>query len=140
MDDKYMKLAIKEAKKAYDKDEIPVGSVIVLNNQVISKGYNLRDSSNIITKHAEIIAIEKANKKLNNWRLNDCVLYTTLEPCPMCYETIKACKISRVVYAAESNIDHKKCNLLSQIGNKELINECEQLIKDAFKNIREKNN
>ena len=136
----FMKIAYKEALKAYDKNEIPVGVVIVKDNKILSKGHNLRDSKNIVTKHAEIIAIEKANKKLNNWRLNDCILYTTLEPCPMCYETIKACKISRVVYAAESNIDHKKCNLLSQIGNKELIYECEQLIKDAFKNIREKNN
>ena len=82
--EKYMKEAIKEAKKAYMKDEIPVGAVIVKDNKIISRGYNLKEEKKNTIKHAEIIAIEKASKKLCSWRLVDCEMYITLEPCAMC--------------------------------------------------------
>ena len=97
-DIKYMKLALKEAQKAYDKGEIPIGAVIVKDNNIIAKAYNLKESKQQSTKHAEIIAIEKASKKLNNWRLLDCTLYVTMFPCPMCASAINQARISRLVY------------------------------------------
>lgn len=140
-DDKYyMKKAYKEAEKAYKENEIPIGSVIVYEGKIISKAHNKRDSSNIVTRHAEIIAIEKANKKLKNWRLNDCILYTTLEPCNMCKEVILSSKVSRIVYAASatnSNFDNKK-SIFFKIENNEIIEECTHIIQNAFRKIREK--
>lgn len=140
-DDKYyMKQAYKEAEKAYKENEIPIGSVIVYEGKIISKAHNKRDSSNIVTRHAEIIAIEKANKKLKNWRLNDCILYTTLEPCNMCKEVILSSKVSRIVYAASatnSNFDNKK-SIFFKIENNEIIEECTHIIQNAFRKIREK--
>lgn len=133
----YMKEAIKEAKKAYKKNEIPVGVIIVEDNKIISRGHNLRDSSNIVTKHAEIIAIEKANRKLNNWRLVNCTLYSTLEPCNMCREVIKESKINKVIYGANnSNICRSNYD---QINSYTLIKECEELIKNKFIEIRNNN-
>lgn len=138
-DIKYMKIALEEAKKAYDKGEIPVGSIVVLDDKIISKGHNLRDSNQIVTKHAEIIAIEIANKKLNNWRLQNCILYTTLKPCSMCMEVIKAAKIKKVIYAASSNKENDLFDINTiQIDNYDLILESEDIIKRAFKNLREK--
>ena len=133
----YMNRAYKEAMKAYDKDEIPIGVVIVKDGKIISQAHNLRDSKQIVTKHAEIIAIEKANKQENNWRLIDCTLYTTLEPCDMCSEVIKESKIEKVVYAAKNqNKSHKKEYI--QINNKEIINKCERIIKNKFVELRNK--
>ena len=135
-DNYFMKEAIKEAKKAYKKDEIPIGAVIVCDDEIISRGHNLRDSKNIVTKHAEVIAIEKANIKLNNWRLVDCTLYSSLEPCEMCSAVIKASKLKRVVYCASSN---EESHEYEQIIEPLLIEQAESLIKDAFINIRKKN-
>ena len=130
-----MKIAYNEAKKAYNKNEIPIGVVIVQNGRIISKAHNLRDSLNIVTKHAEIIAIEKANKKINNWRLLNSTIYCTLQPCNMCMEVIKEAKISKVIYCAKNN----KSNILDnsyQIDNEDMIKKCENLIKDKFKELR----
>lgn len=134
-DDKYfMKIAYKEALKAYKKDEIPIGCIIVKDGIIISKAHNLRNNKQIVTKHAEIIAIEKANKKLKNWRLYNCILYSTLEPCSMCKEVIFESKISRVVYAAhnENNLN----TFFEQINSNEDVKKCETLIKNKFKEIR----
>lgn len=133
----FMKKAYKEALKAYDKQEVPVGSVIVSDGKIIARGHNLRDTRKIVTKHAEIIAIEKANKVLNNWRLIDCVLYTTLEPCSMCKEVIKESKLKKVVYGASGKNNYNENNIV-QIDNINIINECESIITDMFKMIREK--
>ena len=97
-DIKYMKIALKEAQKAYDKGEIPIGAVVVKDDQVIARGYNLKETKQNATKHAEIIAIEKASRKLNNWRLLDCTIYITMYPCPMCASAINQARISRLVY------------------------------------------
>ena len=129
----YMKIAYKE-------NEIPIGAVIVCNGKIIAKAHNKRDSSNIVTRHAEIIAIEKANKKKKNWRLNDCILYSTLEPCNMCKEVIISSKISRTVYAASATnnlVDNKK-NMFIKISNKMITDECSNIIQLAFRKIREK--
>jgi len=82
--EKFMKEALKEAEKACDREEIPVGAVIVKDGKIIARGYNLKESKKNSVSHAEINAINKANKKLDNWRLSDCEMYVTLEPCPMC--------------------------------------------------------
>ncbi len=132
----FMNIAYKEALKAYNKNEIPIGVVIVENNEIISKAHNLRDSKQIVTKHAEIIAIEKANKKIKNWRLNNCILYSTLEPCCMCSEVIKETKIKSVIYAAKNqNVKKSEYN---QINNKQIIEKCEKLIKNKFVELRNK--
>ena len=96
MKEKYMIEAIKQAKKAYKKDEVPIGAIIVKNNKIISKGYNKKEKKHIVTNHAEIIAIEKANKKLKTWHLDECELYTTLEPCMMCSGAIIQSRIKNV--------------------------------------------
>ena len=139
-DEYYMKLAYKEALKEYKKGEIPVGAIIVsnINGKIIAKAHNLRDSSQIITKHAEIIAIEKANKKFKNWRLINCTLYTTLKPCKMCQEVINSAKLERVVYSSESNNNVTSNTKIIQINSNDIINDTSILIKKAFVKIRKK--
>ena len=94
--EKYMSQALKEAKKAYEKDEIPVGAIIVKNNKIIARAHNLKESKENAICHAEILAIQKACKKLNSWRLNDCQMYVTLEPCSMCAGALINSRIDKV--------------------------------------------
>jgi len=89
--------------KAIKEDEVPVGAIIVKDNKIISKAYNKTNKSNNILDHAEIIAIKKASKILNNWRLDDCTLYISLEPCDMCKEIIKKSRINNVIYFSKQN-------------------------------------
>ncbi len=96
----FMEIALKEAQKAYKKDEVPVGAVIVQNNKIIAKAHNLRQTKKCSTKHAEIIAIEKACKKIKNWHLDACEMYVTLEPCPMCAGAIINSRIRKVTILA----------------------------------------
>lgn len=93
----FMKEALKEAKKAYKKLEIPVGAVIVKDGEIIAKAHNLRENKNSSIAHAEILAIEKANKKLNAWRLENCEMYITLEPCMMCMGAIVNSRIKKYI-------------------------------------------
>lgn len=93
---KYIDEAIKMANKAKKKKEVPVGALIIKDNKIISKAYNLKNRTNIATKHAEIIAIEKANRKIKTWRLSDCVMIVTLEPCMMCAGAILESRIKKV--------------------------------------------
>ena len=103
MDDKFMNYALKEAQKAYNKMDVPVGCVIVYNGKVIARGYNKREKDQNVIKHAEIEAIDKACKALKSWRLNDCTIYTTLFPCPMCASAIQQSRISKLVYLNDTN-------------------------------------
>ena len=96
MEEKFMREALKEAKKAYEKLEVPVGCVIVKDGKIISRGHNLKETKKDTTKHAEIIAIQKASKKLNSWRLLDCEMYVTLEPCSMCAGGIINSRIKKI--------------------------------------------
>ena len=96
MEEKWMQEALKEAKKAYDKLEIPVGAVIVKDGKIIARAHNLKETKQLVTAHAEILAIQKASKKLNNWRLIDCDLYVTLEPCEMCMGAIISSRIKNI--------------------------------------------
>lgn len=100
-EEKYMKQAIKQALKAQEKDEVPIGCVIVKDDKIIARGYNLRQSNQQSYAHAEMIAIQKACKKLGTWRLEDCELYVTLEPCPMCAGAILQSRIKKVIYGAK---------------------------------------
>lgn len=102
MENKWMMIALNEAKKAYKHNEVPVGAVITKNNKIISKGYNQKEKKQNVLKHAEIIVIEKACKKLKNWRLNDCTIYITLEPCMMCTGAIIHSRIKKIVYATSN--------------------------------------
>ena len=99
--EKYMKEAIKEAKKAELKDEVPIGCVIIKDDKIIARAHNLRESKQQSIAHAEILAIEKACKKIGSWRLENCDLYVTLEPCPMCSGAILQSRISNVIYGAK---------------------------------------
>ncbi len=97
----FMKEALKEAEKAYKKLEVPVGAVIVKDGKIIAKAYNQKEEKKSPTKHAEIIAIEKACKKLDNWRLNGCEMFVTLEPCPMCAGAIINSRIDKLYIGAK---------------------------------------
>lgn len=151
MNDKeyFMKEALKEAKKAYKKLEVPVGVVIVKDNEIIARGYNQKEMKNNPIKHAEIIAIEKACKKLNNWRLNDCEMYVTLEPCPMCAGAIINSRIKKVYIGAiqeKTGACGSKVNLIDKYNSETKIDiefgilqdKCLSLVQDFFKELRKK--
>ena len=141
-----MELAYKEALKAYEKREIPVGCVIVKDDQVIAKAHNLRETKNLVLAHAEMLAINKANKKLNSWRLDDCDIYITLEPCPMCLGAIIQARIKNLYFGAYD----KKTGALGSVFNMcdfkfnhelnyqggILEEKCSKIIKDFFKTLR----
>lgn len=101
--DEFINEAFKEAQKAYKRDEVPVGAVIVKNGKIIARGYNQKEKSKNAIKHAEIIAIEKACKKLKNWHLDGCELYVTLEPCLMCCGAIIQSRIKKIYYGVKSD-------------------------------------
>ena len=134
MNEKYMEIAYLEAKKAYKKMEVPVGAVIVKDNKVISKAHNLTETKNDCTKHAEIIAIKKASKKLKNWRLIDCDLYVTLEPCEMCKGAISLSRIKNVYFSVKKEDKKTKdtCNYIFKSDN----NKCLELLKSFFSKLR----
>ncbi|MEE1027448.1 MAG: tRNA adenosine(34) deaminase TadA [Agathobacter sp.] len=99
-EEKYMKAAIKQAQKAYALDEVPIGCVIVQNGKIIARGYNRRNTDKNTLAHAEISAIKKASKKTGDWRLEDCTMYVTLEPCQMCAGAIVQSRMKKVVIAS----------------------------------------
>ena len=99
-DEKYMKEAIRQAKKAYALDEVPIGCVIVSDGKIIARGYNRRNTDKNTLSHAELIAIKKASKKTGDWRLEECTMYVTLEPCQMCAGAIVQSRMKRVVIAS----------------------------------------
>ena len=134
MKEKNMKEATKEAIKAYEMKEMPVGAVVVYNGEIIGKGYNKKEFAHDSTMHAEIIAIKEACKSINDWRLNECTIYVTMEPCPMCIGAIKEARIKDVI----CGIKNDKFNKLNEIIEKELeinieIGVCEDEIKNIVK-------
>ncbi len=108
MKDKFIKIAFEEAKIAYNLNEVPVGAVIVHNGEIIAKSHNLKRSTNNIMNHAEIIAILEASQYIGDWRLNDCEMYVTLEPCPMCAGAIVQSRIKKIFIGSESNVTSNK--------------------------------
>lgn len=148
---KWMNEAYKQAKKAELIDEVPIGAIIVKNDKVISRAYNTREKTQNVIKHAEIIAIEKACKKLGTWRLDDCTLYVTLEPCVMCTGAIMHSRIKRVVYGAKEKRWLALSSLLSQndinafnhhleYTEGVLQEECSSIITQYFKDKRKNKN
>lgn len=146
----WMELALEEARKAEELEEVPIGAVIVKDNRVVAKAHNLRESHHQATAHAEILAIEAANQALGHWRLSDCTLYVTLEPCAMCSGAIINSRIDQVVYAAEdtkSGCAGSLMNLLEddRFNHKPELTigvcqeESSQLLKDFFKKLRAQN-
>ena len=145
---KFMKLAIKEAQKALNNDEVPVGCVIVQDGKVIASGYNKKEKNKCSIYHAEIVAIKKACKKVGDWRLNDATLYVTMEPCAMCAGAIMNHRIKRVVIgtmepnfgACGSGIDilnNDNLNTKTEVVSGILENDCKQLLQNFFKKRRE---
>ena len=145
----YMEEAFKLAQKAYSKDETPIGCVIVRDGRIIGKGYNRRNKKKNSLAHAEIIAISQACKRVGDWRLEDCTMYVTLEPCPMCAGAIVQARVSTVVIGArnpKAGCAGSVINLLDMDGfnhRVELVedvmrDECEQLMTGFFKELRGK--
>ena len=138
----YMNLALEEAKKAEKRNEVPIGCVIVKDGQVISKAYNRKTLDNIATSHAEVLAIEKACRKLKTWYLDDCILYTTVEPCMMCTGAIMQSRISKIIYGTKNEAFgylENANNLKMQIRSGVLKQECQSILTNFFKKQRVKN-
>lgn len=146
--EKFMVQALKQAKKALVKDEVPIGCVIVKDGKVISSGYNLRETKQNSLLHAEIIAINKACKKLNNFRLEDCELYVTIEPCVMCAGAIIQSRIKKVYYGARdpkygavqsvAKTFDVPSNHKVEFESGILEYKCSEIVKDFFKELRKK--
>ncbi len=147
----FMKEALKEAFKAYNINEVPIGCVIVHNDKIISKGYNKRNSEKNALKHAEIIAIDKACKIIGDWRLEGCTLFVTVEPCPMCAGAILQSRIDTVVFGAKNSkagccgsilniLDNNSFNHKVNIVEGVMVEDCSILMKQFFKDLRRKDN
>ncbi len=146
-----MKEALKEAKKAYDKDEVPVGCVIVKDDKIIARAHNLKETKNDTTNHAEILAIQKASKKLQSWRLLDCDMYVTLEPCSMCAGAIINSRIRNLYYGTKDEktgavgsvfnlLEDYTFNHKVEYQDGVLQEECEAILKQFFKQLRKRRN
>ncbi len=147
MEEKFMKEALKEAKKAYKKLEVPVGAVIVKDGKIIARAHNLKETKFDTTKHAEILAIQKASKKLNSWRLIDCEMYVTLEPCSMCAGALINSRIKKVYIGASDEktgavgsvynlLEDYTFNHKVEYEKGILQDECQKTLKDFFKELR----
>ena len=147
-DEKYMKAAIRQAKKAYALDEVPIGCVIVQDDKIIARGYNRRNTEGNTLAHAELTAIRKASKKTGDWRLEDCTMYVTLEPCQMCAGAIVQSRIPRVVVGCMNPkagctgsilnlLDIQAFNHQADLTTGVLEEECSQMMKSFFKELRE---
>ena len=146
---KFMRAAVREAKKAEALGEVPIGCVIVQDHKIIARGYNRRKTDKSTLSHAELIAIKKAGKKTGDWRLEDCVLYVTLEPCQMCAGAIVQARISKVVMAAmnpKAGCAGSVLNLLQmaqfnhqvEIEKGVMEEECSEMLSSFFRRLREK--
>ena len=149
-DEKYMKEAIRQAKKAYMIGEVPIGCVIVYQDKIIGRGYNRRNTDKSTLSHAEITAIKKASKKMGDWRLEGCTLYVTLEPCQMCAGAIVQARIDEVVMGSmnpKAGCGGSVLNLLEmpefnhqvKVARGIMEEECSQMLTNFFKELRIRN-
>ena len=146
MKNDYMRLALEEAKKAYSKDEVPVGAIIVYNNEIIGYGHNLKETSQDVTSHAEIMAIKQAQEHLKIWRLEDCDMYVTLEPCVMCAGAIIQSRIKNLYIGAKDpkggasgsviNVFNEPWNHQVNLEFGIMEEESSELLKKFFKKLR----
>lgn len=148
-DEKYMREAIRQAKKAYALEEVPIGCVIVYQDKIIGRGYNIRTVDKNTLAHAELQAIRKASKKMDDWRLEDCTMYVTLEPCQMCSGAIVQARIKRVVVGCMNPkagcagsilnlLDMKEFNHQVELTTGVLEEQCSGMMKQFFKELRQK--
>ncbi len=148
-EEKYMKQAIRQAKKAYLLEEVPIGCVIVQDGKIIARGYNRRNTDKNTLSHAEMTAIRKASKKLGDWRLEGCTMYITLEPCPMCAGAIVQARVTEVVIGSmnpKAGCAGSVLNLLEMDGFNHKVKvtrgvcreECSQMLSRFFQELREK--
>ena len=148
-DEKYMKAALREAKKAYALEEVPIGCVIVQQDKIIARGYNRRNTDKNTLAHAEIAAIKKASKKTGDWRLEDCTMYVTLEPCQMCAGAIVQSRLGKVVIGSMNPKAGCAGSILNLLQMKEfnhqvemekgvLEEECSEMLSAFFRELREK--
>ena len=148
-DEKYMKAALREAKKAYKLDEVPIGCVIVQNDKIIARGYNRRNTDKNTLAHAELSAIKKASKKTGDWRLEDCTMYVTLEPCQMCAGAIVQSRLGKVVIGSMNPkagcagsvinlLQMKQFNHQVEMETGVLEEECSSMLSGFFQELREK--
>ena len=148
-DEKYMREAIRQAKKAYVLEEVPIGCVIVYQDKIIGRGYNRRTVDKNTLAHAELQAIRKASKKMDDWRLEDCTMYVTLEPCSMCAGAMIQARLGRVVIGAKNPkagcvgsvinmADHPGFNHRVHVTSGILKNECGQMLEKFFEEMRRK--
>ena len=137
-----MKEALKEAQKAYDADEVPIGAVIVHDNKIIARAHNLTERLNDVTAHAEMQAITSAANYIGGKYLNECVIYVTVEPCPMCAGALAWSQITKVVYGAKddkkgfSKIDHQMLHPKTRVFDGVLAEPCAEIIKKFFREKR----
>ena len=145
----YMKAALKEAEKAAEKLEVPIGAVLVLNGEIIARAHNLRETEQSAVAHAELMVIEQACKKLGTWRLEDATLYVTLEPCPMCSGAIILSRVKRVVYGASDPkggcvgtfmnlLTDERFNHQSEVTAGVLAQECGNILSEFFRDLRKR--
>ena len=148
-DEKYMKAALREAKKAYKLEEVPIGCVIVQNDKIIARGYNRRNTDKNTLAHAEMSAIKKASKKTGDWRLEDCTMYVTLEPCQMCAGAIVQSRLGKVVIGSMNPkagcagsvinlLQMKQFNHQVEMVMGVLDEECSMMLSGFFQELREK--
>lgn len=148
-DEKYMKEAIRQAKKAYALDEVPIGCVIVSDGKIVARGYNRRNTDKNTLSHAELIAIKKASKKTGDWRLEECTMYVTLEPCQMCAGAIVQSRMKRVVIGSmnpKAGCAGSVLNLLQmtafnhqvEVDRGILEEQCSSMLSDFFRELRSK--
>lgn len=150
MKDHYMREALREAQKAYDIGEVPIGAVIVKNDEIIGRGYNTRETSKDPTAHAEMQAIREASAYLGGWRLIGCEMYVTVEPCPMCAGAIMLSRINKVYIGTMDEkggaagslmniLQDDRLNHMTEVETGVLQEECEKIMKDFFKALRKRN-
>lgn len=142
-DEEYMKIAINEAKKSLNYDDVPVGAIVVIDDEIVARSFNQKEKNKKITDHAEILSINEASEKLGTYRLDNATIYTTKEPCLMCMGALLSARIKKIVYgvsdrrfgtrdlATNNNFNHK-CEIIGGVCSEE----CEKLLVDFFKKLR----
>ena len=146
-DEEFMGVALEEAEKALEKGEVPIGAIIVQNGQIVARAHNLKEELKDPTAHAEILAIQEATRNLKKWRLNDCTLYVTLEPCPMCAGALVQSRVKRVVYGIHdlkagaagsvlNVLDEPRFNHQVNVSSGVLQEECREIMQRFFRSLR----